>query len=200
MGELGMTNFYWRQPHVLEARRFVCGYCSDKVASKTGYRIGEFSDGSGSIEYSGIYLCPSCKHPTFFTPDDEQKPNFLIGDEIDNLPKEISSLYEEARQSFGARSYTGVALLCRKLLMNLAVNLEAGKNLKFVQYVDYLKDENYIPKYSMDWVDRIRKSGNLATHEIGDIDRDEAEMLLKFTEMLLKITYEYPSFAENKQN
>ncbi|WP_298789282.1 DUF4145 domain-containing protein [uncultured Marinococcus sp.] len=195
-----MIEFYWSKTHILKSRRFVCGYCSAEVASKNGYAIGEFEDGSRVIEGYGIYLCPSCKHPTFFSPDGEQKPNFLIGDEISHLPKEIGTLYEEARQSFGARAYTGVALLCRKLLMNLAVQLEADKNLKFIEYVDYLKDENYIPKYSRDWVDHIRKSGNLATHEIGNIDRNEAEMLLKFTEMLLKITYEYPSFVKNRQS
>jgi hypothetical protein len=42
-------------------------------------------------------------------------------------------------------------------------------------------------------VDHIRDKGNDANHEIDLMGREDAEQLIKFSEMLMRIMYEYPA-------
>lgn len=50
--------------------------------------------------------------------------------------------------------------------MNIAVEQGADENLRFIEYVNYLSDNGFIPPNGKQWVDHIRKKGNEATHEI----------------------------------
>jgi hypothetical protein len=50
-----------------------------------------------------------------------------------------------------------------------------------------------------DWVDHIRDKGNAANYEIVIMDRDTAEELIKFVEMLLKVIYEFPAAAKRRK-
>jgi uncharacterized GH25 family protein len=77
--------------------------------------------------------------------------------------------------------------------MNLAVQHGAGEGKGFTEYIDFLDAKGYVPPNGKVWVDRIRTKGNEATHEIRLIDQKEAQQILKFTEMLLKFCYEFPS-------
>jgi len=65
----------------------------------------------------------------------------------------------------------------------------------FVAYVDYLEAKNYVPPDGKAWVDRIRKLGNDANHDLPQMTADDAKDALDFTGMLLKIVYEYPARA-----
>jgi hypothetical protein len=95
-------------------------------------------------------------------------------------------------------AYTASILCSRKLLMNIAVSKGAAEGLKFIQYVDYLADNGYLPPDGKQWVDEIRKIGNVATHEINIMNRADAEELLIFLGMLLKFIYEFPAMIRNK--
>ena len=77
--------------------------------------------------------------------------------------------------------------------MNLAVSLKADPGKKFVEYVDYLAQQGYVPPNGRGWVDHIRKKGNEATHEILLMSKADANELISFTEMLLKFIYEFPA-------
>ena len=79
--------------------------------------------------------------------------------------------------------------------MNVAVEEGADANESFAAYVSWLADEGFVPAKGRSWVDRIREKGNEANHEIPDIDRTDAEDVLSFTEMLLKVNYEMPARA-----
>ena len=76
--------------------------------------------------------------------------------------------------------------------MHVAVESGADVGLKFVQYVEYLWEQHYVPPNAKGWVDHIREKGNEATHEIVQMGREEAEQLISFTEILLKLVYELP--------
>jgi hypothetical protein len=54
-------------------------------------------------------------------------------------------------------------------------------------------DEGHIPPKAAAWVDHIRDKSNDANHEINLMGREDAEQLIKFSEMLLRIMYEYPA-------
>lgn len=133
--------------------------------------------------------------PTFIYYD-IQIPGARFGSSVNSVPKEVNDVYEEARSCYATNAFTGTVLLCRKLLMHVAVDLGAKDNLRFIEYVNYLNDHHYVSIKSDKWIDQIRKYGNEATHEIQVNTQQDAQMILKFCEMLLKMNYEYPAIAE----
>ena len=60
------------------------------------------------------------------------------GNSVEHLPVDIEALYTEARNCVAASCYTAAVLICRKLLMNMAVSQGADAGDTFVQYVEYL--------------------------------------------------------------
>lgn len=175
----------WRHIEDLGHITYTCGYCGGVTAIKYGYYL---DGGLGSI-----YICGGCNRPTFREDQYKQTPAPILGNEVTHLPEAIDSLYQEARHCTQVESYTACVLVCRKLLMHIAVEKEADENLKFIQYVNYLVDEHYAPPGSKGWVDHIRDKGNEANHEIVLMSKDEAFRLLSFVELLLKYVYEMPA-------
>lgn len=172
----------WINVERINSKEFLCGYCGCEIASERGYRCssGEF-----------IYICHKCNKPTFMDIYGNQTPNYLMGKEFKvAIPENIKELYNEARRCYGVNAYSAVAMCCRKLLMHIAVECGAEENLKFVEYVNYLDEENYIPKNSKKWVDIIRQKGNETTHEIKISNEKEASQLIKFIEIIITLIYE----------
>jgi hypothetical protein len=184
------VNWYARQ--TLHNFSFVCGYCNNKVSSDRGYKIGSNHDGSGT-QLGGVFICPNCLGPTFHSPNGEIFPSYSIGNSVEHVPKELNDLYEEARRCTSHNCFTACVLLCRKMLMNIAVVQGAKEGLKFIEYVNYLSNNGYTPPNGKHWVDHIRKKGNEANHEISLMNENDAKELLVFTEMLLKFIYEFPA-------
>ena len=77
--------------------------------------------------------------------------------------------------------------------MNIGVEKGGKEGESFFYYVDHLASQGYVPPNGRGWVDHIRKKGNEATHEIVLMSRDDANDLIVFLEMLLKLIYEFPS-------
>lgn len=75
--------------------------------------------------------------------------------------------------------------------MHIAVSLKAPEGKTFAEYVTYLKVNHYTPPNSETWVDHIRKVGNEANHEINIGEKEDAEELLTFIEMLLRFIFEF---------
>ncbi|AZZ76610.1 DUF4145 domain-containing protein [Pseudomonas sp. RU47] len=166
------------------SKQFKCGFCNNTVASSRGYY---------SSENQHIYVCSHCSNPTYWGNGKSQLPGILPGNNVAHLPKDLESLYDEARQCTAAGAFTGSVLLCRKLLMNIGVSQGAAEGEAFISYVNFLADAGYIPPNGRGWVDHIRKKGNEATHEIALMTQDDAHELLAFAEMLMKFIYEFPS-------
>ena len=175
----------WNNANQIGSRNYTCGFCGNIVASSNG-----FSHQNNSYR---IYLCPHCEKPTYFGWHEGQIPGVAPGYEVKALPPDIEGLYSESRNSVAASAYTGAVLLSRKLLMNIAVTQGAPTGKPFIEYVEYLAANGYVPPNGKGWVDHIRKKGNEATHEIVAMSRQDAEDLISFTEMLLKFIYEFPS-------
>lgn len=168
---------------------FMCGYCSNKVASHEGYSTGS---------YEIIAICPHCSNPTYFI-GERQVPSPIVGNNVEHLPELVDALYEEARNCVSVGAYTSSVLACRKLLMNIAVSIGASEGKRFIFYVDYLADNGYFPPNGRVWVDHIRTKGNEATHEIALMTYQDATDLLTFSEMLMKFIYEFPTKMENSK-
>ena len=181
----------WRGMQDLQNCLFVCGFCNTKVSSVKGYTLGQHGDGSG-VQIGAVYLCPNCGGPSFFAPDKRQFPSPALGGPVQHVPGDLNALYEEARRCTSQNCYTAAVLLCRKILMNVAVEQGASEGLKFIEYVSFLSDKGYVPPNGKHWVDHIRKKGNEATHEIALMSDADAKELLGFIEMLLRFIYEFP--------
>ena len=71
--------------------------------------------------------------------------------------------------------------------MHIAVDRWAKENEGFAYYVGYLADNYFVPPGSEVWVERIRGKGNEANQEIVQMSQQDAEDLINFLEMLLKL-------------
>lgn len=174
----------WKNIARIDNNVFVCGFCGTKVTSQEGYYDG----------YRGlhIWICP-CGRPTYFDESGHQYPGYPFGNKVEGIDaKEVGELYEEARRCTSAQAYTAAVLACRKLLMHIAVEKGAQAGKPFIEYVEYLSDNHYVPTDAKEWVDQIRKRGNEANHEIVLMTQKDTEELIGFTEMLLRFIYEFP--------
>lgn len=174
----------WSGLQSLPSKSFTCGHCGNLIASVSGYA-------GGGVAYT-IYICPHCKEPTYFH-GTKRIPGVAPGEEVKDVPTEIAVLYREARSCVAAGANTAAVLLARKLLMNIAVAQQAPIGKKFIEYVEYLASNGYVPPNGKGWVDHIRTKGNEAAHEIHLMAPEDAEELIVFIEMLLKFIYEFPN-------
>lgn len=175
----------WIYLQKIPQKTFNCGYCGSKTGNDRGYyRNSQYND------RIYIYICPVCGRPSFYE-DGKMTPGSKYGQHIDNLPDAIESIYEEARSSYEVGAFTGVILICRKILANVAINFGAKDGLSFVKYVDYLIENGYVPENSRTWIDEIRTEGNSATHNQTSKNQKDAEKILDFVEMLLLINFKF---------
>ncbi len=132
----------------------------------------------------------------------KQYPGVAFGNAVEGIDDDsVKSLYEEARSSASVNAFTAVAMACRKILMNIAVAKGAKDGLKFVQYVQYLADNNFVPPDGKDWIKHIKDKGNDANHKIEIVSKEDGEELLYFIEMLLTFIYAVPSrFKKTQKN
>lgn len=179
----------WKELKGLDSKSYVCGHCGHSLASNVGY-AADFPNGTTGGK---IYICHRCNRPTFFDyEDDRQVPGSLYGTAVKGVPPEVAGLYDEARRCLQVEANTASVLCSRKLLMNIAVHKGADEGQSFVSYVDYLMNQG-VPPECRPWVDHIRTIGNDANHKIPYTKRDDAEKLITFLELLLKMFYEFPS-------
>jgi hypothetical protein len=184
----------WIHVQGLASRAYVCGYCGAHVASDKGY-LGKTESGNASC---GVYICHQCSKPSFIDFQGRATPGVAFGNPVSDTEASVGALYEEARRAYSAGSFTAVVLCCRKLLMHVAVSKGASPGDSFVMYVQYLADQNFVPPDAKPWVDHLRTRGNEANHEITLMCAGDAAELLEFSEMLLKLVFQYPAAMSKK--
>jgi hypothetical protein len=177
--------------HSSTSDAFTCGHC--RALTTTAQRFALFQGAHQQPDAQvAILVCTACWRPNYFE-GHRQVPAPPVGaGPVEHLPDHVLSNYREAIASQGAGAPTGAAILCRKILMNVAVHKGAAPNLHFVDYVDYLVNNHYVPPGSTDWVKHIKDRGNEATHEIEPVTSTDAIELLEFTESLLRYVFELP--------
>ena len=187
----------WYGVHSPTDREYRCGFCSADVASDRGWFASDSV--KTNANQAAVYICPNCKCPTFIGRElggdfeRGQWPGPLPFERVEGLPADVSALYTEARASVAANAPTGAMMLCRKILMDVAVEKEAPENKGFADYVQWLIDERWAPRSAEGWVDYIRKRGNEANHDIEVMSHADARGVLRFTQELLRAVYELPA-------
>jgi hypothetical protein len=188
---MGKPKIEWFSPNQVGARAYDCGHCGKHTGPNQGY-YGTYTDATGQGRTAFVMICTFCTELTYWDLDGRQIPGVPAGQPVKSLPPTVDRLYNEARRAAAAAAPTAAVMALRKVLMNVAVDQGAKENLKFVQYVGWLDDNNYIPPNGRGWVEKIKDIGNEANHEIPDISEDDAARVLRFTQMLLMFVYELP--------
>ena len=187
----------WASAGTTKSKSYVCGYCGREISSEKGFNAT--CPKLGNTHVASIYICHACTRPTFFDAGGKQTPGVTFGDSIQDISDEsVQALYDEARKATGSGCYSLAVLGCRKLLMHIAVSKGAKPGDSFLSYVQFFSDNNFIPPDAKEWVDHIRKKTNEANHEIVTMPKEDAEELLSFIAMLLKIIYEFPAKVRSK--
>lgn len=159
---------------------YTCGHCNRNV---TGIVTSYY----GQIRWM---LCPGCLDASVLSKDGLLFPSAPFGPVIEGLPDAVNSAYREARMCLAVNGFTACELVCRKILMHVAVEKGAAPGDSFNSYLTFLADQGYITTPMKGWVELIRKHGNQSTHKLSSPDKDRAESTLMFTAELLRLIYE----------
>lgn len=146
-------------------------------------------------QYVQWVQCPSCGNGSV-DPDAKTHPATRLGPAIEGLSEPVSEAYDEARDCMSVAAYTACELICRKILMYVAVENEAKEGKSFAHYIDHLKSKGYVTPPMEPWVQRIREQGNQAAHELDPPDEKRAKSTLMFTAELLRLVYEMEHMTE----
>jgi hypothetical protein len=110
------------------------------------------------------------------------------------VPDDVNVAWQEAREAYSAGAYTASEIMCRKILMHLAVDVAGSKQGKnFVEYINDLDNSGYIIKGLKPVIDQVRSRGNIANHELPASTDEEAAQTMQIVEHLLHSIYELPS-------
>lgn len=191
-----LNNDGWSNIEQIPSKTYICGICGENICSNEGYNY-YYNNGYGLPIKKYIYICHNCNSPTYFDFEDKQIPGSKYGDDIKYLPEDIGDLFNEARNCYSVNAFTSTVLCCRKILMSVACESGANEGKNFIEYVNYLDNNHYIPINTKPFVDKIRLLGNDGTHKLENRTKEDAELALNFTSILLKNIYEMPKLLEN---
>ncbi len=169
--------------------RYLCAHCG---AWTSGLVVARYHYGYDTVNW---LICTGCGHGSVYDNGDLH-PSSKFGLAIEGLPEDVGKAYEEARSCYSVNAFTACELICRKLLMHVAVDKGAKENEAFTYYLSKLGEQGYITPPMTKWVALIREHGGKATHLIEAPDRGRSESTLMFTAELLRLIYEMEHMAD----
>lgn len=107
--------------------------------------------------------------------------------------------WEEVRSVLSVSAWTAAVMLCRKIILHVAVahglpeKDGSNRSPNFDKAVTHLLSVGLITPPMKPWVDHIRKVGNEANHDLPATAEDSAMRVATFTEQLLILAYEMPA-------
>lgn len=181
----GYENISHPKTHQPEAYHgYFCSYCGTSV---TGFVVAIYHHTNQNVKW---LICPNCAEGSVYTSGRRVLPGASFGPVIEGLPDLVLAAYQEARNCMTIGAYTSCELICRKILMFVAVEKGAKEGLSFTSYLDELKSIGYVTPPMETWVELIREHGNKATHQLETPERERAESTMMFTAELLRLVYE----------
>ncbi|MGI9345173.1 MAG: DUF4145 domain-containing protein [Gammaproteobacteria bacterium] len=199
---------------------FVCGWCGVHASGNRRWNlqvelaITSFSSdrdyhlGFEGIDSPSLHRCANCGGHSLFssislTSPLQQFPAPSMAESVEGLGERVQAIYTEAGRCMGVGAYSATVMLCRTLLMHIAIDKaeqsqhELDDRRAFTEYVKYLEKHNYLTPHLAQWADRVRLIGNDAVHKLPEIPRKKAEQMLAFITLLLRVIFEVP--AENQK-
>lgn len=169
---------------------YICANCNTKVS---GAVVSYYNNQVGQIKW---LLCPNCAEGSVQTSNGLIYPGASFGPIIEGLPEDVEKAYIEARVCISANAFTACEVMCRKILMHIAVEKGANEGDTFASYLTFLENQGYITPPMKKWVGLIRQHENEATHRLASPDRTRVESTLVFTAELLRLVYEMEFLAD----
>lgn len=173
---------------------YKCARCERDVS---GAVVAIASAGGDTVRW---LQCTHCGDGAVQRIDENIYPGVAFGVKLEGLPGEVEVAYTEARNCMAVDAYGACELVCRKILMCVAVGKGAKEGESFSSYLTYLGEKGFITDAMMGWVEIIRENGNKATHKIEKVDKERAESTIMFTAELLRIVYEMDFIAKKYTN
>src|SRR5581483_10478086 len=128
-----------------------CGNCGEKVAASI----------AGTNPLGGLpywLICPVCADGSVVVKSGAVYPAAPAGGRVKNLPADVEQAWREARTAHAVAAYTAAEIMCRKILMHLAVGVASAKaGESFAVYIDALDKAGYISTGLKPTVDMIRQ-------------------------------------------
>jgi Domain of unknown function (DUF4145) len=180
-----------------------CAHCNQAVAADvvSGWAYPNMSYEAAVARVKAdrrvLWLrCPSCGEGSVRASNGVISPPAPAGRRVAHLPPEVDQAWREARTAHSVAAYTASEMMLRKILMHVAVDkCSSAPGKGFVDYVDDLSNAGYITTGLKDVVDRIRKRGNVANHELPPSTEQDSLLTMTITEHLLEGMYELPGMA-----
>ncbi|GAB2474030.1 DUF4145 domain-containing protein [Jatrophihabitans fulvus] len=170
----------------------VCGHCGTSVPAAV---IAHDGPNPSTLGGEVWFRCSNCRHASVVS-DGRQYPAVAFGDDISGVPADTYDAYMEARRCTSVNSWSGCEMICRKILMHVAVDKGAKTGDNFAAYVSYLEKNGFVTPPMKPWVDIIRKRGNSAVHELPATTKKQAEGIVLLTQHLLRNVYEMEHLAQ----
>jgi len=184
-----------------------CGHCSREVGAEIVFVEGVnnatlMSNMFQVPQGQPLWLrCPVCGQGSFrsaIVPKAGFKvfPGALPAAAVTNLPTDVETAWTEARRAHSVGAFTAAEIMCRKILMHIAVDIAGSTpGQSFVSYVNELETGNYIIAGLQPVVDQIRDRGNKANHELPASTEAESIATMTITQHLLSGVYELPGLT-----
>ena len=193
--------------------RGVCGNCSSTVHFEVCALHKHSTNGQcvvdGDTQFD-VLRCPACKLGTVANPkpgaagipaavamsgrrkiDFVLSPGPLPAPLVKNLPQDVESAWLDAIRCGQVEAWTAAEMVCRKILMHVAVDqCGAKKGEQFWVYVNALDEARFFPANLKPIIDGIRERGNIATHELAQSSERDARKTLDITHHVLRTIYE----------
>ncbi|MCZ4563558.1 DUF4145 domain-containing protein [Rhodococcus sp. IEGM 1401] len=178
---------------------FECSFCA---ASTQMFVVRMVEQGWGAPGVAWL-RCMSCRRGAVLNDRYGLAPSTMPLDVPQGLDADTEATWNEVRSCLSARAFTASVMMCRKLLMHMAVTEglpekdDKDRAPNFFQCIDHLQSEGVITKRNRKWVDRIKDIGNEANHDLASIDKEQATTVATFTRQLLHEVYELPFLEAN---
>ena len=179
--------------------RIVCGGCGLLVAAEAVYGspvvgTGPLDNNSAAMNSTLWLQCPNCGEGSVKLRTGAVYPAAPVGAPLKGLPTEVDGAWREAGTAFSVSAYTACEMMCRKLLMHVAVDKAGSKPGKhFVEYVNDLESAGLIISRLKPLLDRVKDRGNEANHQIPSSSEKDSRWTLTVTRYLLEGVYQLPS-------
>lgn len=184
----------WQKSDETRGGNYRCGHCGADVGPSRYYFTNENPQGF-------VFVCPACNRPTYICDGlSEQTPGPLAGRSIAGISNpEVEKLYLEARKALANGAPSASVMVCRKLLMHVAVEQGAEPDKGFRYYAKYLSDEGVVGTPFAGVVKHIADQGNKENHELEVRSPNDARTLLLLTEFVLASIYELPGMLPSPE-
>ncbi|MEU0545673.1 DUF4145 domain-containing protein [Nocardia sp. NPDC005978] len=175
-----------------------CSYCGGTQALVVGYVMDSL------MPMTTWYRCVNCLRGSVVN-DGTQSPGIKPLSTPARMPETDTAVWEEARACLAVGAYTAAVMICRKLLMHVAVahdlpaKNEKGRAPTFVAALDHLQEEGIVTRPMRKWIDRVKEVGNEANHELTPTTKEQAMDIASFTHQLLRLAYEIPAMIEDTE-